>query len=125
MLLQRPPQRGVPRGDGGVVAGPDIQLVIIFQQQRPFAGVELWCCALRLDNKLAGVIALLLFLVFRHHGLLHVRENISTCTPLLIEFVSPMADFRFGSNIGCDRAWHPPFNGVRCTKSSKNGVINI
>ena len=66
MLFQWPPQRRVPCRDRGVVPGPNVQFVIVLEQQGPFAGVELWCGALRLNDELAGVLLLLLFLLLRH-----------------------------------------------------------
>ena len=66
MLFQWPPKWSVPCRDWCVVSGPDVQFVIILQQQGPFARVKLGSGALRLNDELARVLFLLFFFLLRH-----------------------------------------------------------
>ena len=77
VLFQRPPQGGISGRDGCVVPGPDIQFVVVLKQERPFGCVELRSGALRFDDKLAGVLFLLLLLLLRHRALSYVPVSIS------------------------------------------------
>mmetsp|Transcript_24263 Transcript_24263/g.52200 ORF Transcript_24263/g.52200 Transcript_24263/m.52200 type:complete len:369 (+) Transcript_24263:459-1565(+) len=52
VLLQWALQRGVARGDRGVMPRPHVQLVVVLQQQRPFGRIELRHGRLRLDEKI-------------------------------------------------------------------------
>mmetsp|Transcript_13303 Transcript_13303/g.24656 ORF Transcript_13303/g.24656 Transcript_13303/m.24656 type:complete len:220 (-) Transcript_13303:166-825(-) len=53
IVVNRPLKRCVSVRDGGVVRGPDVQLVKVLQQQRPFTGVKLRLLTAGGDRKVA------------------------------------------------------------------------
>ena len=51
--LQRPLERRVPARDWRVVAGSDVEFVVVFQEKRPARGIKLRSDLLGLDHKLS------------------------------------------------------------------------
>ena len=62
VFLERPLERRVPVGDGRVVAGAHVELVIVLEQQRPLGGVERRR-RLRLDHKVDRILRRLVLLL--------------------------------------------------------------
>lgn len=51
---QRALQRGKPSWERGVMASTDIEAIVVFEEDRPFGGVEGWREGLGLDEEIFG-----------------------------------------------------------------------